>query len=168
VLAVRRRIRTLAEARARVPTLVALTLDRLAAQAALHAQDPHAVPEPWLSAGQLRDDMLRDEFSVQRREELWKRVRTVVEMNANVRASVRESRSGEVSRVWEWIGSVGNALDDNLSMAERRRSGGIGGGRVSLGSVGDAGSSPPALARDHDKRSKQEIARRWDEGRPVY
>ena len=82
-----------------------MTLDRLATQAALHARGESS--ESWISVGQLRDDVLREEFDLKRRESMWKRVRAVVESNANVRASVREGRGGEVSRVWEWIGHLG-------------------------------------------------------------
>ncbi|OJJ45381.1 hypothetical protein ASPZODRAFT_153041 [Penicilliopsis zonata CBS 506.65] len=91
---------------ARVPDLVATTLDRLATQAALHARG--GAHEPYISIGQLRDDVLRSELHGRRREELWKRVRTVVEGNANVRAAVREGRGGDVARVWEWIGGIGS------------------------------------------------------------
>ena len=144
-----------------------MTLDRLATQAALHAQDERAVPEPWVSVGQLRDDVLRHEFSARRREELWKRVRAVVEMNANVRASVREARGGEISRVWEWIGSIG-ALDDGPSGGRRQS------GRISFG-VPTSASSSPALSLSsasspafRSGENRQDLARRWDEGRPVY
>lgn len=82
-----------------------MTLDRLATQAAFHARGEAL--EPWISVGQLRDDVLRDMLQGSRREKLWKRVRTIVEGNANVRASVREGRGGDVSRVWEWIGGIG-------------------------------------------------------------
>ena len=157
---------SLKNARAQVPELVKLTLDRLATQAALHAQDERAVPEPWVSVGQLRDDVLRHEFSARRREELWKRVRAVVEMNANVRASVREARGGEISRVWEWIGSIG-AVDDGLSGGRRHS------GRVSFG-VPTSASSSPALSLSSSSpafksgENRQDLARRWDEGRPIY
>ena len=57
--------------------------------------------------GQLRDDILRDEFSAKRRQKLWQRVQKKVEQNSNVRPSVRETRTGDVSRVWEWVGAVG-------------------------------------------------------------
>lgn len=145
-----------------MPDLVKLTLDRLATQATLHAQDPRAVPEGWISIAQLRDDVLRDEFSPGRREELWRRVRAVVETNANVRASVREGRGGEVSRVWEWIGSIG-LLDDGYS------SGGRSGGRLSLGptSFVGAGSSPTPVP-EGNRPSPAMGMQRWDEGRPVY
>ncbi|KAI5303506.1 inner nuclear membrane protein enriched at telomere/subtelomere region, partial [Ascosphaera atra] len=38
---------------------------------------------------------------------MWQGVKAVVEANANVRASVRESRTGDITRVWEWIGGIG-------------------------------------------------------------
>ena len=118
---IRSLIRTARSDTARIPSLVATTLDRLATQAALHTRGDAA--ESWISVGQLRDDILRDEFSDKRRESLWKRVSAVVEKNANVRASVRESRTGDISKVWEWIGSVG-LLDESWS--DRRSGGGEG------------------------------------------
>ena len=137
---------------ARVPSLVATTLDRLATQAALHARGDAA--ESWISVGQLRDDVLRDEFSDRRRESMWTRVRAVVERNANVRASVREGRGGDVSRVWEWIGSVGLLEDATWS--------GVGKKRVSF--VPDVGVSPV----DTEDGRKIIDKRKWNEGRPVY
>jgi len=101
--------------------------------------------------GQLRDDVLRDEFSAKRREALWKKVKAVVEMNANVRASVREGRLGEVSRVWEWIGSLG-LMDEG---GNKRQS-----GRMALVS-GDGRRASPA-------RGEMVETRKWDEGRPIY
>ena len=106
----------------------------------------------------MRDDVLRDEFSASRREAIWKRVKAIVEMNTNVRPSVKESRSGEVSRVWEWIGNVG-FLEDSLA-GDRRRS-----GRYSLGpAVTENGRASP------EKEGNGEVVpqRRWDEGRPIY
>jgi hypothetical protein len=141
--------------KAAVPRLVSLTLDRLASQAALHAQDSDACPEPWISIGQMRDDVLRDEHSIKKREALWSKVRNVVEMNANVRSSQREGRNGEISRVWEWIGAVGN-LD---SGSERRRKS----GRVSWG-VYDERSSPVSGTDG----GPEIVQSKWQEGRPIY
>lgn len=104
VLQVRSRIRASRSTAARIPSLVSMTLDRLATQAALHARGQ--AKESWISVGQLRDDVLREELRGARREEVWKKVKTIVEGNANVRAAVRESRSGDVARVWEWIGGI--------------------------------------------------------------
>lgn len=143
---------------ARVPSLVATTLDRLATQAALHARG--AAAESWISVGQLRDDVLRDEFSDKRREAMWKRVRVVVERNANVRASSRELRGGDVSRVWEWIGSVG-LLDEAWS-------GGRGSGgkkRVTFGGLVDGGTLDGTGIPSGGEMVEQ---RKWDEGRPIY
>lgn len=148
---------------ARVPSLVATTLDRLATQAALHVRGDAI--ESWISVGQLRDDVLRDEFSDKRREGLWKRVAAVVERNANVRASVREGRGGDVSRVWEWIGSVG-LIDEPYS---GRRSGG--GKRVSFGGLAEdfenaTHDMSPSLGGGRGKDVTEQ--RKWDEGRPLY
>ena len=134
---------------AAIPQLVPLTLERLATQASLHVQDKETFPENWISIGQLRDDVLRDEHSIKKREALWSKVRHVVEMNANVRSSQRESRSGEISRVWEWIG----ALEDGEGKIRRRKS-----GRVSWGTY-DENSSPV---------SGDDGGPKWQESRPIY
>ncbi|KAJ5720601.1 uncharacterized protein N7483_008535 [Penicillium malachiteum] len=153
---------------ARVPELVAITLDRLATQAALHAGNKAG--EPYISIGQLRDDVLRFELQGKRREELWRRVGRIVEGNANVRSAIREGRSGDVARSWEWVGGIGSVGPSGGNSGEiedsaRRRS-----GRVSL-------SSPLSRnADDHvaDNGGKDDLAtsprqaRRWDEGRPIY
>ena len=91
----------------RAKYLASLALDRLAAHRDQHAQDPNAFPEGWISMGQLRDDILRTEFSASRRQKLWEKVQQKVEQNSNIRPMVRESHTGEVSRVWEWIGPYG-------------------------------------------------------------
>ena len=149
----------------RVPALVATTLYRLATQAALHVRGDTA--EGWISVGQLRDDVLRDVFSDKRRESMWRRVRAVVERNANVRASVREGRGGDVSRVWEWIGSVG-FIDEPYP--NRKRSGGK---RVSFGDLVEDGTPngrPLRLEQDDGDSTNDEMIelRKWDEGRPAY
>lgn len=143
---------------ARVPSLVATTLDRLATQAALHARGD--VAESWISVGQLRDDVLRDEFSDRRRESMWKRVRAVVEKNANIRASVREGRGGDVSRVWEWIGSVGLLEDGAWNGGAKKR---VSFGPVVEGRLDDS-ANPMEVAEVRGMVEK----RKWDEGRPVY
>jgi len=115
----------------------------------LNAQDRETFPENWISIGQLRDDVLRNEHSIAKREKLWSKVRNIVEMNANVRSSQRESRSGEISRVWEWIGAVGE-IDDG-ERRRRRKS-----GRVSFY---NENSSPVSGMDDGPK---------WEESRPIY
>ena len=149
------------DAKARVPALVAMTLDRLGTQAGLYNRGDAA--EPWISVGQLRDDVLRDEFSAARREDIWKKVKAVVEMNANVRASVRESRGGDVSRVWEWIGSLGllggEEHQQRMLSGPRRAS-----ARVSWidDRSSDGGRENPLRGREIVETGK------WDEGRPIY
>ncbi|KAK2626121.1 hypothetical protein QTJ16_004383 [Diplocarpon rosae] len=147
-------LRSRAATNARIPSLVALTLDRLAQQAAQHTQDPSSFPEPWISIGQLRDDILRNEHSVRRREATWKRVRAVVETNANVRSSQREGRNGVISRVWEWVGAV-----PALEGGEKGRKS----GRVSWG-VYDEGSSPVS----GDDGGPRVVQGKWQEARPIY
>ena len=149
---------------ARIPLLVALTLDRLATQAALYSRgDAH---ESWISVGQLRDDVLRDEFSDKRRDAIWTRVRDVVEKNANVRASSREIRGGDISRVWEWIGTLG--LTDDPGFSGRRS----GGKRVSWGGEieGKETNERPSAAGEAagEQRKENRDLRKWDEGRPIY
>ncbi|KAJ5928527.1 hypothetical protein N7466_007483 [Penicillium verhagenii] len=163
----RARLRAGKSDRARVPELVATTLDRLATQAALHArggaQDSH------LPIGQLRDDVLRFELHGKRREELWALVRRVVEENANVRAAVREGRSGDVSRSWEWIGGIGS-VDIGGDSTGRQGSARRDSGRQSLSSPinnTDAGHHMAANTEDVSTSSPRE-SRRWNEGRPIY
>jgi hypothetical protein len=128
---------------ARIPGLVATTLDRLTTQAALNADG--RVSEAYISVGQLRDDVLRSLFSAGERERVWQNVRKIVEGNSNVRAATREGgKTGEWSRVWEWIGPV-----DLAPGLEGRRSGGM----ITDGNTPD--------------RSNIEV-RRWDEGRAIY
>lgn len=163
---VRNRILTSRADTARVPSLVSTTLDRLATQAALHARGDAA--ESWISVGQLRDDILRDVFSDTRREKMWTRVRAIVERNANVRASVREGRGGDVSRVWEWMGSV-KLIDEPYS--DRRRSSGK---RVSFGGPVEDGtpSGRPLSSEQEDDGGEgvngMVVQRRWEESRPIY
>ncbi|KAH8814949.1 Man1-Src1p-C-terminal domain-containing protein [Xylogone sp. PMI_703] len=162
VLYVRSIFTTRARVAAQVPQLVSLTLDRLADQVVAAKEDSSGATDRWISIGQLRDDVLRDEHNVSKREQIWSRVRKIVEMNANVRSSQREDRNGEISRVWEWIGSVGESNE-----RRKRKSGGP--GRLSWGTYGedngDEGRSPP---RGFDA-TPEAAPRRWEEGkRPVF
>lgn len=95
--------------------------------------------------------MLRDEHSIVKRENLWSKVRKVVEMNANVRAGQRESRNGEISRVWEWIGNVVPVTLPEGSLKKKS-------GRVSFGTFGEAAT--PVSGDDGGPR--------WTESRPIY
>lgn len=145
----------------RAKQLAKYALDRLASHAALNFQEPGAYPEVGISMTQLRDDILRDEFSAKRRQRLWEKVQKKVEHNSNVRAAVREGRSGDVARMWEWVGPV-QLIEDGRS--GRRES-----SRYSLGAVA-GGSSPAVTNPTKEERDRHEMkeARNWDEGRPVY
>ncbi|KAF2877756.1 sister chromatid separation protein-like protein [Massariosphaeria phaeospora] len=136
---------------ARAKYLASEVFDRLANQAAVNNQDYDS--DLGISMAHLRDDILRNEFSSARRQKLWERVQKKVELNSNVRAAVREGRSGDVSRMWEWIGPV-KLLEDGRSGGKRES------GRRSLGPA--FGSSPPSGSKEM-KDNKT-----WDEGRPIY
>jgi hypothetical protein len=145
--------------------LASFALDRLATQAALHAHDPNAFPEGFISMGHLRDDVLRDEFSASRRTKLWEKVQGKVEGNLNVRPMVREGRHGDISRVWEWIGAVGAIEDGSVGRSgssDRRQS-----GRYS-----NYGSSPMTELSTVPAPVKSEgdemVERKWAESRPIY
>ena len=108
--------------------------------------------EAFISIGQLRDDVLRATFSPTERERVWKGVRAIVEGNSNVRTSTREGgRTGEWSRVWEWIGPV-NLVPE----LEDRKSAGM--------------IQNHAAGKERERPSSGEMVenRKWDEGRPIY
>ena len=140
-----------------MPELVATTLDRLATQAALHSRG--AAREPYISIGQLRDDVLRSELQGRRREDLWRRVRNVVEGNANIRAAVREGRGGDVARVWEWIGGISSVSDYRESNRQFPVS-------------PDSGDISNERQNDQHQTEQQAsgvgTSRAWNEGRPIY
>ncbi|CAK7207268.1 inner nuclear membrane protein enriched at telomere/subtelomere region [Sporothrix eucalyptigena] len=169
---VRARFRAHRATLARVPALVDLVLERLAAQKELWLYDDEVegggggdqqdlddssfLPDPFLFLPQLRDDVLRTTHSLAARERIWKHVRAVVEQNSNVRTGQREGRNGEVGRAWEWIGPVGNALNviagsgtagggNNVmeSAIRRRRSGRASLMLASSGATSRAGSAAP-------------------------
>ncbi|KAL9084068.1 MAG: hypothetical protein Q9159_005422 [Coniocarpon cinnabarinum] len=108
--------------------------------------------------GQLRDDVLRDEFSSRTRQKLWKKVQSKVENNSNVRSMVRESRAGEVSRVWEWIGAVA-AVEEGTP-------------EVASSPAGPPESSPLGRLEGSSRRQSGQEGmrefRKWDEGRAIY
>jgi len=153
----RNRIISHQQATAQIPGLVATTLDRLATQAALNQEG--RTSEPFISVGQLRDDVLRTVFSASERERVWQNVRKIVEGNSNVRAATREGgKTGEWSRVWEWIGPV-----DLAPGLEGRSSGGsILNGRAEASSRGNRDMEGDALPD-----STVEVRQR-NEGRPIY
>ena len=121
-----------------------------------------ASTEPFISVPQMRDYVLRDEFSATKREEIWKRVRPVVEANSNVRSSVKEGRAGEISRMWEWIGALPE-LEDGGWTAGREN------GRYSLGGNGTPGRIPsPAVVPVSTEMVEKQGQRHWNEGWPIY
>lgn len=131
----------------------------LSEQAALHAQDPGMWSEGYMSMAQLRDDVLRDEFSATRRKKLWERVQKKVEGNSNVRPMVREGRTGDVGRVWEWIGAVGAIESTPGSNAvERRRKSGA------YGELAGERLIEPGSA----SKNEEVCGGRWEEGRAYY
>ena len=152
----------------RAKELAGVALDKLATQASLHATDTIAYPEPYVSMVALRDDVLREEFSARERSRLWDVVKGLVEGNANVRTMVREGRTGEISRVWEWIGAVQRIESPESA---RRAS-----GRFSLGGPGTVAGSPGRFlevkGEDGDFQDGQgkEMAQvsKWTEGSPYY
>jgi len=141
-----------------------MALDRLATQASLHASDPDAYPEPYISMSHLRDDVLRNEFSASRRTKLWEKVQNKVEQNSNIRPMVREGKHGDVSRVWEWIGAVRQIEDGSARPTS--------GSRRKSARFGEIASSPHAeystVAPASVKKEEMMETRKWDEGRPIY
>lgn len=132
-----------------------MTLDRLATQAAL--KEDGRTTEPFISVGQLRDDVLRHVFDRAERERVWERVKRIVEANSNVRAATREGgKTGEWSRVWEWIGPV-----NFVPGLEGRRSGGM----IENG-ASPAGTSREGTPSGADRKELE--VRKWDEGRAIY
>ena len=148
--------RTISKSRStstRAKRLAGLALDKLAAQASLHAQDPVGYPEPLISMVALRDDVLRDEFRAQERNRIWTAVQKLVEGNANVRTMVREGRTGDVSRMWEWIGAV-----YRIEAGSARQSSAV--GKI---------TTPGRLDDSIASGSGTEIEKRkWEESRPYY
>lgn len=155
----RHRITSGREEEERAKQLASMALQKLSLQASLHASEPDVFGEDYVSVAQLRDDVLRDEFSATRRKKLWAKVQQKVEHNSNVRPIVRESRSGDVGRTWQWVGAVGRLESpDNSSVIENRRKS----GRVSFG--GERWIEPEG------ERSYSEMSEvsRWKEGGQYY
>jgi len=124
----------------------------------------------------LRDDVLRDEFSAARRGALWDVVRSLVEGNANVRSMVREARAtGEVSRVWQWIGAVQRLESPGSGRRGSRR---FSAGSGALGSVtgtpesrlleGGDGRAGSYCGEDEGRAPEMKEMKRWTEGPSAY
>lgn len=80
-----------------------------------------------------------------------------MEHNSNVRTGQRESRNGDISKVWTWVGNTAN-LESGYEGAKRRKS-----GRVSWG-VYDEMSSPVSGSDG----GPEMVQKQWQEGRPIY
>lgn len=154
----RQRITSVRSTEAKAKDLASLALRKLSEQASLHAVEPSRWEEGHISVAQLRDDVLRDEFSSTRRKQIWEKVQKKVEGNANVRPMVREGRGGDVGRVWEWIGAVG-AIEG--TPGDNRRSGGY---RDSLGGVAGERTIEPSSGGSHGSGKVV----RWEEQRQYY
>jgi hypothetical protein len=159
----RRRITGSRDTETQAKQLAGLALQKLNEQASLHAQDPDIWQDSYISMAQLRDDVLRDEFSASRRKKLWEKVQKKVEANSNVRPMVRESRAGDVGRVWEWIGAVG-AIGDSpyVDKVDRRKSGGF---RSSLGGLAGEKLLEPASV---EAKVESGSLGRWEEKKAYY
>ena len=162
------------ETKKAIPDLVKTTLDRLALQATRHATDPESFRENYISISQLRDDVLRDEHSLQKRNAIWQKVRQVVEMNANVRSAQRQDRNGEIARVWEWIGAVGEIEDTpgrQFERSVRRKSGrvswheGEDEGPLAGEEGGPSGAKSPVSGTDC---GEELVRQKWQDSRPIY
>jgi hypothetical protein len=140
--------------------LAGFALQKLSEQASLHAMDPVAWGESYISMAQLRDDILRDEFSASRRTKLWEKVQKKVESNSNVRPMVREGRTGDVGRVWEWIGAIGAI--DKTPHSDRRKSGGF---RDSLGGIAGEKFLEPGSV---EKKNEDRTLGKWEEKQAYY
>ncbi|KJX92374.1 sister chromatid separation protein Src1 [Zymoseptoria brevis] len=145
--------------------LASLALEKLSLQASLNAQDPDIYRDNYIPMAQLRDDVLRDEFSGTRRKKLWEKVQKKVEGNSNVRPMVREGRTGDVGRVWEWVGAVGLLESPAQGEREGRRKSGRQ-SRVSF--AADALDSSLLEGEDSAVVRSDVKTKRWEEGRPYY
>lgn len=166
----RHRITSGRETERRAKQLASLALEKLGIQASLHAQEPDVYQENYISMAQLRDDVLRDEFSASRRKKLWEKVQKKVEGNANVRPMVREGRTGDVGRVWEWVGAVGMLESPQGAETGNRRKSGrrvsfAGSNFRSLEPRDELDESP--LVQTTTQRSDLPT-QRWEESRKYY
>lgn len=101
----------------RVAELVQIALDTLRSQELAHHTDPVMHPHGYLSSMHLRDHVLQDEHSAKARVRLWQKVESVVEENANVRASI-EDVNGDETRAWQWTGGTANISPRRVQWAK--------------------------------------------------
>jgi hypothetical protein len=93
---------------------------RLATRVFAELTDIAAADDDFVSITQLRDSVLRDEFSSARRKKVWGKVEQLVEQNSNVRTKVGAVSSGGVGRGWRWIGSEGAGSSRRQSGVQRK------------------------------------------------
>ncbi|KAI5479270.1 inner nuclear membrane protein MAN1 [Pseudohyphozyma bogoriensis] len=86
-----------------VKKLVKTVYHQLRTQERLHYNDPALAPNAHIAPSHLRDLVLQSEHSPVKRQQLWKKVESVVESNSNVRAKEVEM-DGEPIRAWLWNG----------------------------------------------------------------
>jgi hypothetical protein len=111
LLYIRSKVLSYRETERQVPALASTAFRLLRDHAKRNLENPKMWPARGISVVQLRDDVLHNEYDLKKREAVWKKVQAVVERNANVRASVKDiGDTGEVGRVWEWIGGVEGAI----------------------------------------------------------
>ncbi|KAI8869640.1 hypothetical protein GQ42DRAFT_163282 [Ramicandelaber brevisporus] len=99
------RRKTQAAINLQVARLVRQVEERLIDQEHMHSVDPVQYPSNALATVHLRDELMRDEWNMARRERIWERVTRIVEANSNVRPSSTTVK-GDIYRVWEWVGSM--------------------------------------------------------------
>jgi hypothetical protein len=62
-----------------------------------------SMDDSFVSVTQMRDSVLRDEFSSVRRQRVWRNVEKLVEQNSNVRTKVGSLGSGDIGRGWRYV-----------------------------------------------------------------
>lgn len=142
--------------------------DMLKEDAAMLAYEPMNTRDGYISVTQLRDDVLRQEFSSSRRKALWQHVEKLVEQNSNIRTKVGTLDTGDVGRGWRWTGAV-RSIESSVERPSTSN------GRIVAGrySMPQAVSSSPPMAEtgqgvNGDAYPKEEF-RRWDSGsRPAF
>ncbi|CAO3663890.1 unnamed protein product [Umbelopsis vinacea] len=105
-----------------VAELAGETFVKLQEQERNHYVDPVLFPQACCAISHLRDLILAQEPSVERRHYLWNHVRKIVENNSNVRTLSAEVR-GEPHRCWEWVGYGQSTERINVGSGVEIRSG---------------------------------------------
>ncbi|KAF2664706.1 hypothetical protein BT63DRAFT_418052 [Microthyrium microscopicum] len=154
-----RQLRDSRATQAEAKTLASDVFQSLAEHAAAVIHDPQGY-DGYLSVHQLRDDVLRHEFSASRRKKLWKHVEKLVEQNTNVRAKTGALDTGDVGRGWKWIGPI-RAIENGEDGSRRSSA------RWSLPAQPQTDSSPPMSELRRSNGSPKTFDK-WDSGRPAF